>query len=852
MSVKVLMVAEKPSISNSISHILSHGQSQSRRGVANMCPVHEFNGKFQNKNAHFIVTSVVGHVYTTDFPPEYQSWDKTEPIALFDAETRKVESDSKNRICKHLSSEAKGVDYLVLWLDCDREGENICFEVIENTEPYMSRVSGQQIFRAKFSSITAPDILKAMATLGAPNENEARSVDARQILDLKVGVAFTRFQTKYFTGKYGNLDAALVSYGPCQTPTLGFCVHRHDQIQTFQPENFWRVVPTVSKGHSSIVLEWDRGRMFDQGVAVTFKTLVEENTRAVVEHVTAKEERRPKPEPLNTVNLLKIASSQLGIGPHHTMQVAERLYLQGYITYPRTESTAYSPHFDLAGTVKEHRNHPLWGDYASTLLQNGLSTPKAGHDAGDHPPITPTRAATESELGSDNWRIYDYVTRHFLASVSPSCRYMKTTAKLSIGGETFTVTGKTVKLAGYTRIMPWTEKDDKPLPELVTGEPLPITSVELKAGQTSPPDNLSESELISLMEKHGIGTDASMATHINNICERNFVKVEGTARRLVPTLLGIALVHGYHKIDPELVLPTVRSNIEQQVDLIAKGKAAFEAVVTHAIQNFKRKFEYFVRKIESMDVLFEATFSPLAATGRVLSRCGKCRRMMKYIDLRPARLHCATCDETYKLPANGTIKLYKELKCPLDDFELVLFSTGSNGKSYSLCPYCYNFPPFEGVTKMGCNECTHPTCKHSLTKNGVTPCVECSGTLVLDASSGPKWKLDCNKCNFQVKLVENAHKISTTDQYCEDCASMLLKVDFNKKDTPLENGETEYTGCFQCDEFLNDFCQARHGKMIHDKFRRRRGGGRRGRGGRGRGRGRGGKNVDPRMTFDGF
>lgn len=78
--------------------------------------------------------------------------------------------------------------------------------------------------------------------------------------------------------------------------------------------------------------------------------------------------------------------------------------------------------------------------------------------------------------------------------------------------------------------------------------------MEYRAGQTAPPDYLTESELLALMDTNGIGTDASMATHINNICERTYVKVE-SGRRLVPTQLGICLVGGYKKIDKELVAP---------------------------------------------------------------------------------------------------------------------------------------------------------------------------------------------------------------------------------------------------------------------------------------------------------
>merc|ERR1712151_238588 len=112
--------------------------------------------------------------------------------------------------------------------------------------------------------------------------------------------------------------------------------------------------------------------------------------------------------------------------------------------------------------------------------------------------------------------------------------------------------------------------DDIIMPEFKKGEAIPVQKVKLGTHQTAPPPHLSESDLLSLMEKHGIGTDASMATHIENICKRNYVTLS-EGRRLIPTKLGIGLVHGYQLVDNELVVPRVRASIENSCTLIANG-----------------------------------------------------------------------------------------------------------------------------------------------------------------------------------------------------------------------------------------------------------------------------------------
>ena len=365
----VLMVAEKPSLADGISKILSDNRATKTSRTSSRCPIFEYRGTFRGEPAFFKFTCVVGHVLNIDFMPQYQNWQTTpEESLFFDAKTQKKEASEGARVVAHLKNEAKGCTDIVLWLDCDREGENICFEVLSAVKNSINDWS--RIWRAKFSAITKHELVAAMNNLIKPNQNQSDAVDARQELDLKVGIAFTRYQTKYFQGRYGNLDASVVSYGPCQTPTLGFTVERHDQIVNFKPETFWRISPTVVKNGSYIYPDWDRNRIFDQSVA---KLIIQNcQGRAKVTSVTSKREARSRPGALNTVELLKIASKNLGMSPIHAMEVAERLYTSGYISYPRTESSMYPASFDLQSPLRDQKNSRHWGAQVKIILEQGM------------------------------------------------------------------------------------------------------------------------------------------------------------------------------------------------------------------------------------------------------------------------------------------------------------------------------------------------------------------------------------------------------------------------------------------------------------------------------------------------
>ena len=643
-SITILHVAEKPSIGQAVANALGHNSNSFTTSKTIATPVHEiqthtpFPKAPKATSITHKVTSVTGHVFNVDFAPMYQDWDSCDPQELYDAPI--VRKACKSSMLKHLQTAGKDVDFIVLWMDCDREGENINFEVLSITMGGMRHGSSfERVYRAKFSAICESDILKAYETLIKPDQNQSLAVDARQELDLKVGISFSRFQTRFFQGRYSDLQSSVLSYGPCQTPTLGFVVKRHIEIETFCQRPYWVFDLGITKAGRICRASWGKVNTFNQNkiekANLDFFDLEKHDNiplEATVVRVTKKEKKQGRPTPMNTVAFLKACSKSLGIGPHNALHVAERLYLSGFLSYPRTESSSYPQSFDIKGTLRAQSNDSRWGAYVSRLLHNGINQAKGGFDAGDHPPITPTIShAGPHDLSGESARVYDLVVRHFIATVSPDAVWMSTKVDIEVEklkvvvaeddknrglwGE-FGLAGKELLAPGFLEILlhrqygereredtdkytkddnDLNEADEKSLPEFSIGEIIQIradkngfgsATLEVKEKLTQPPTHLTESELITVMEKNGIGTDASIPTHIENIQKRKYAELI-PGRKLKPSKLGLVLAQGYFKIDANLILPQVRADIEGQCDLIARGVADKEVVVAEALDLFE-------------------------------------------------------------------------------------------------------------------------------------------------------------------------------------------------------------------------------------------------------------------------
>jgi DNA topoisomerase-3 len=411
-NITVLNVAEKPSVARALAGVF-HRMPQSReahpmrRDAAQIFthdnvkfphvstqgqqgPRHANNNNNNNQRRNnnpgpaaphtMITTSVRGHLASIDFGPEY-GWSRCDPISLFEAPLETQYKDDMQPLYNMLLRLAKNAQAVILWLDCDREGEAIADEVktvLIESNPRLQ----QHIYRARFSTVMDGEIIRALNTLDRLNDSFVQAVQARSQLDLRVGAAFTRFQTLRLQKKFQLSTNSVVSYGPCQFPTLGFVVERWARIETFIPEDFWFLELTLrlqqtptnatdqEQGDAAsaqsrqtnappsrpIVFAWKRQRLYDQILTMVIYEGCLDAGQAVVTNLQGQPKNKWRPVPLATVELQKRAARYLRIGSETLMSAAEALYQQGYISYPRTETEKFRPEF-------EHR--PLIQDLAT-------------------------------------------------------------------------------------------------------------------------------------------------------------------------------------------------------------------------------------------------------------------------------------------------------------------------------------------------------------------------------------------------------------------------------------------------------------------------------------------------------
>ncbi|KAK8055466.1 DNA topoisomerase III, partial [Apiospora rasikravindrae] len=488
---KILCVAEKPSIAKAVAEHLSGGRSETRntrnKYIKNYVFDYDFGGQPWG-NCTVTMTSVLGHISAVEFPSEYKDWRHPPPERLFDAPVNTVIADDKKDIAQNIETQARYSQGLCIWTDCDREGEHIGHEIREAARKGNAALT---VKRARFSNIERAHILHAARHLIMLDDRQVNAVAARIELDLRIGYALTRFLSNNLKSLGGPLANLVISYGSCQFPTLGFVVDRTGSMLTFPG----RAIDFFDR--ASVIILYER--------CLAAKT-------AVVTKVQEKPTKKWKPLPLTTVELQKMSTRFLRMTGQQAMTAAESLYNKGFISYPRTETDRFDKGMNLRTLVQKQAQDNRWGAFAQNLMNGGFQQPRDGrHDDKAHPPIHPiTYAGPSAALNEFEKKIYEFVVRRFLACCSEDAKGVATDIDILYGEESFHAHGVIVLERNYLEVYvyeKWTGTAELP-----------------KFTLDSPPSYLTEADLIALMDANGIGTDATMAEHIQKIQDRDYVR----------------------------------------------------------------------------------------------------------------------------------------------------------------------------------------------------------------------------------------------------------------------------------------------------------------------------------------
>ena len=432
-----------------------------------------------------------------------------------------IKLPAEKELIRSLKNLAKKSDSVIIATDFDREGELIGSDALNKVREVAPDLP---VARAQYSSFTKAEITHAFDNLVSLDQNLADAGESRQHIDLIWGAVLTRYLTLAKFGGFGNVRSA----GRVQTPTLALVVERERERMAFVPEDYWQI---RGMGAAQGAAEDDRfkiahktARFTDKDAAETAYGHVDGVATATVAAVTKRSRKQQPPTPFATTSLQAAAAAE-GISPARTMRIAESLYMAGLISYPRVDNTVYPATLDLGAVVSDlAKINPALAPVCKKVLAGPMKPTRGKVETTDHPPIYPTGEGDPSTLDGGQRKLYDLITRRFLATLMGPATIENTKLELDVNGEPFVASGDVLVTPGFREAYPYGLKRDEQMPPLEQGDTVDVFDIKLEAKQTEPPARYSQGKLVQEMEKRGLGTKSTRASIIERLYAVRYLK----------------------------------------------------------------------------------------------------------------------------------------------------------------------------------------------------------------------------------------------------------------------------------------------------------------------------------------
>lgn len=470
----------------------------------------------------------------------------------------------KKQVVKELKKLVKENDMVYLASDDDREGSMISAAWIE----FLDIPKSKQC-RVLFHEITEKGVKEGLQHKGSLDENMVEAAKTRAILDKILG---------YMCSPLAKYTVGAPSVGRVQSAGLKIIADREREIQAFKPEKFYEIYLSFNKDSAVYTAKY-KGTIDKKVASVKTRKEAEDICKQCldkdykVSDITSKIRSVVAKPPFTTSLFQQDASAKLGYSPKKAMQIAQKLYESGYITYMRTDSLRFSDEF--ISDAKKHIISVFGKEY-----YKGFPKVKQSENAQEahesirptHIELTPDKAA--SELEGEMLKVYKLIFNRSIAALMSPAEIEDTNVTISNKNNLFGLAGHIVKFPGFKSAYNYSDdsNDSGVLPTFKVDEKInPINDpLEIVEKQTTPPSRYTEATLISKLETEGIGRPSTYATVVETLKEREYMTLE--KKSIICTDLGLRLSTMLDKYFPDVINLKYTAEMEKMLDEIAEGQ----------------------------------------------------------------------------------------------------------------------------------------------------------------------------------------------------------------------------------------------------------------------------------------
>lgn len=571
----------------------------------------------KRRGERIFVVSAVGHLYNVTserkgsfyYPVFNVVW---KPVFEINKAARRLE-----KWIQVFSKIAGGASKLVSGTDFDVEGELIGYTILK----YACGGREGEAKRMAFSTLTGIEIRNAFENL-LPNINFGLAVagETRHIVDFLWGVNLSRaitIATKTQSGRYH-----VLSVGRVQAPTLKFIVDREKAIQSFVPTPYWEVTATLEVGGELYQARYERSRLnsLSEAEAVVARC---GGRAGFVEDVQIRTFKQNPPVPFDLGGLQGEVYKLFRYFPSRTLSLAERLYLDALISYPRTSSQKLPQTIDHRDILSSLSRVMKYRRLVEELLSKPILKPHEGKRSDPaHPAIYPTGNLPEKPLNVTYRRIFDLIVRRFLAVFSVPALKQGIRVTINFDGELFYLRGRRVLEKGWLKFYePYVKSDEVILPVMEAGQRILLRDVHLEERYTPPLTRYNPNSLLNLMGLEGIGTKATRASIIDKLYKRGYVRGE----RMEATRLGFRVVEALEAYCPGILSVELTKELEGEMARIEEGVLKREEVLERVVNVLKDILLDFRDNEESIGRALSDAVSEVGREAYVVGMCPVCK-----------------------------------------------------------------------------------------------------------------------------------------------------------------------------------------------------------------------------------